>query len=119
MKYLVLFIITMTLFSCDHRAYHDFYIQNECDQNIKIDIVYKNNSQSSFTITPPSKVLIYQGVTINEVFEDEITFFIKTIEIYKGSKKINIDPMDYKLWQYESNSKYSATSILYVKTGNF
>jgi hypothetical protein len=119
MKYIILIIIFATLYSCDHPATHDYHVKNECEQNIVIDIVDNSNSKSSITIKPLSKELIYHGETINEVYEDEITSLIKTIDIYKGGIKINIDPMDYQLWQYESNSKYSATSVLTVKPEDF
>jgi hypothetical protein len=115
----MLFIITVTLLSCDHPASHDYYIENDCKQDIVIDVVDGENSESSFTIKPLTKELIFHGETINKVSDDDIIYYIKSIDIYKEGIKINIDPMDYKLWQYESNSKYSATSILYVKTGNF
>jgi hypothetical protein len=119
MKYIFLITIFATLLSCDHPATHDYYVKNECEQNIVIDIVDNRNTKSSITIKPSSKELIYHGETINEVYEDEITSFIKTIDIYKGGIKINIDPMEYQLWQYESNSKFSAISVLTVKPENF
>lgn len=119
MKHIMFLAITMIIFSCDPPAYHDYSIKNDCDQNIFVNIVDHKNSKSSITIKPFSKGLIYNGETINRVCEDEITYFFKSIDISKDGVKTVLNPMDYKLWQYEEHSKRSAISTLVIKPSNF
>ena len=119
MKHTILLVVTMIILSCDHPAYHDFYILNKADQSIVIEMVDSKFLKSSITVKPNSKELIYQGETINEVDDNEITYFITKIDIYKEGKKNCIDPLDYKHWKFEKYSKYQATSILSIQTTDF
>lgn len=119
MKRVILLAVIMVMFSCDHPAYHDFYISNKCDQDIVIEVVDNKQSKSSVTIKPSTEEIIYHGETINEVFEDEITFFINKIDVYKNGVKASVDLLDYRLWQFEEHSKYYGVSTISIQSDDF
>ena len=104
--------------SCDKEAFHDYYIKNNCEQNIIVDIADTHNI-FSIIIEPHTEKLVYHGDTINGVYEDEITYFIKNISIKNGNNKSNIDPLDYSIWHYEKISSLYANSYLTIEPKDF
>ena len=122
MKKILFFILAPILTTCEYDTWHDYYIENTCDQNISVYVNYIDNSSSSFTIPPQKRALIYHIEELYGVGIVPITTFLNSIDIYKDSVRIDIDPMDKDLWHYKPTGHYhpkGATSVLFVKPEQF
>jgi len=107
------------VFSCDQEAIHEFYVQNHCEDSITVEIVDYRGDFLSIEIPQNTEKLIYSGETINDVYEDEINYFIKEINIEKNSIKTNINPLDYRIWRFEKESRLKAKSYLTLTPEDF
>ena len=120
-KYLVIFfIITLLFAACDKRMDYDYYIVNNCDENIKVDIeVGYNNEFKSFVILPHEKKLVHHDTGINALQDRLVEHFFKKITIKKGNKISKVNYIDKDLWIFESTSKSHANSYLIVNPEDF
>jgi len=78
-----------------------------------------DNKFLSIEVAPDMEELIYTGKTINDVYKDEITSFIKELKIKKGNVIFKWDPLDYRIWQYDHISRLEAKSYLIVNPEDF
>ena len=115
----VIVLTILAFISCDKETIHDYYIQNNCEDTIIVDILDLNNKSFSIKITHGMEKLIYTGDAINHVYEDEITYFIKDIKIKKGHTLLNKDLLNYQIWHFEKKSQYNATSYLTIYPEDF
>jgi len=90
-----------------------------CEETIIVSIRDLNNKSLSVEIIPNDGKLIYSGETINAVYEDEITYFIKHIEITKGNETLNKNLLDYRIWSFERISQHKAKSYLTINPEYF
>jgi hypothetical protein len=115
----IFFLMIFTITSCDKKAIHEFYVQNNCEDTIIVNILdYKNNLFST-DIALGMESLVYSGKTLNDVYEDEITYFIKDINIKKGDKMLNKNLLDYHIWRFEKISRLEAKSYLTINPEDF
>jgi len=105
--------------SCDKKAIHEYYIQNNCETDVIVNILDNNNKLFSTDIAPNMEKLVYLGETINDVYDDEITYFIKDIKIKKGDIMLNINLLDYRIWHFEKRSRLEAKSFLTINPEDF
>ena len=122
MKKILFFILAPILTSSEYDIWHDYYIENSCDQNISVYVNYIDNSSYSFTIPPQKRALIYHWEDSYWVRIDPLTSFVNSIDIYKDSVRIEIDPMDLELWYFKPTGRFSpegAISVLFVKPEHF
>ncbi len=120
MKKFLFFILAPILTSCDYDTSHDFYIENSCDQDISVYVNDRDNSNSSYTIPPQKRALICHGEIMTML--GSVTDFLNSIDIYKDSVRIEIDPMDQELWHFKPTGRFwtkGATSVLFVKPEHF
>jgi len=119
MKKILLINILLLFCACDPRAIHEYYIQNNCEDVIVINILdYKDNS-SSIDIAPNMERLIYTGETIGDVYEDGITYFIKDITVKKGDVISQKNLLDFHIWHFEKIGRYHAKSSLTINPEDF
>ena len=120
MKKFLLLILVPILISCDYDVWHDFYIINTCNQNITVNVTNRLNSSSTFTIPPQKMALIYHEEDLGYI--GDVTTCINSINVYKDSVRIDIDPMDPNLWHCKPTSRFQpkgATSTFSVKPEHF
>ena len=111
--------IIFIVFSCDKKAIHEYFVKNDCEEIITVDILDYRNNFSSTEIAPSIEKVIYSGETINSVYEDEITYFMKDIKIKKGHKMLNKNLLDYTVWRFEEKSRLDAKSYFTVNPEDF
>ncbi len=115
----IIICLIFTAISCDYAATHEFYVQNHCEETINVDVVDYKGNFLSIEIPQNSEQLIYSGETINDVYEDGITYFIKEMNIEKDNIKTNINPLDYRIWRFEKESRRIGKSYLIITPKDF
>ena len=105
--------------SCDKTAIHEYYVFNNCESTITVKVLDISNKSFSIEIAPNIESLIYSGKIINDVYEDEITYFIKEITIKKGDTMLNKNLLDYHIWRFEKKSRLEAKSYLTINMEDF
>jgi hypothetical protein len=115
----IIIYLIFTAISCDQAATHEFYVQNHCEESITVDVVDYKGNFLSIEILQNREQLIYSGEIINNVYEDEITYFIKEMNIEKDNIKTNINPLDYRIWRFEKESRLKAKSYLTINPEDF
>jgi len=118
-QFFVTILIAFVFISCEKKAIHEYYIKNNCEEIIVVDILDLDNKFLSIEVAPDMEELIYTGKTINDVYKDEITSFIKELKIKKGNVIFKWDPLDYRIWQYDHISRLEAKSYLIVNPEDF
>ena len=121
-KILVLFWGLILLISCDKDAYYDYYVINECNEEINIYIESdwkKFNDIISVVIPPYENRLMYHGEWINEVNDRMVERFFLKIIITKGNTISNVNYVNKNLWRFEPISKDHANSYLTVTMEDF
>jgi hypothetical protein len=98
-----LFLCLMTsllISSCDPICYHDFYIKNNCKEDIVVSIslnrYHRDSVKTFFIIKSSDKTLIYHGEAIK--IHDTISRFFSNIDIKKEEKSVIFNPLDYTEW---------------------
>jgi hypothetical protein len=118
-----MWLVLAMLSSCDHSVYLDIFIENSCDEIIKVECVagtYDAVRQNiSINIEPYKTELLYQGETIMGVSKEDIPYFIKELKIKKGKSKMIFDPLDTERWSFEEIEKYQSKTILTVNPEDF
>jgi hypothetical protein len=87
----LLFILFIILVSCDPPAYFDYFIINECSENINVYFVDQQNKSHSFEIKPTESVHVLNIETIQAV--SNVHYFFKEIVIKKGEKRAKLTLM--------------------------
>ena len=118
-KYFV--IVAVLLFAaCDKAMYYDYFIINECNENLKVYIeTGRNNVSQSIVIQSSDTVLVFKDTGINGLYDDLVEFFFKKITIHKGDKISKVNYIDKELWDFKPTSKSHANSYLTVKPEDF
>jgi len=123
--YGIVFLI-VTLTSCDPKFFHDFYIENCCEESIEITIFYYERYAypasgkpliTNFVVEPSVCKLIGTESTIGAF--DDIRYYFDSIEVKNGERKSNIDYLDYSRWSSKKKSKYYTDSFLLVFPEDF
>jgi len=116
---IILLSFTFIICSCDKKAVHEYFMKNNCEETIIVEILDYHNKFSSIEIIPSVEKLVYYGETINSVYEDEITYFIKDIKIKKGDVMLNKNLLDYTIWHYEQITQFKAKSYMVIYPEDF
>ena len=113
-------IFLLMLVSCDKRMDYDYFIINQCNEEIIVYVeVGRNNNSKSIVILPNENELIYHGVGINELQDRLIEHFFNKITINKEGKTSKLNYVDKNLWKFEPTSKDHANSYLTVNPEDF
>jgi hypothetical protein len=118
-RFLIILLVGFNIFSCDKKATHEYYVQNHCEETIIVDILDYRNNFFSIEIAPSIEKVIYSGETINSVYENEITYFIKEIKIKKENIMLNKNLLDYRIWRFEEKTRFNGKSYLIVNPEDF
>jgi len=123
-NYILILISIILLFcSCDKKAIHEYYIKNNCESTIIVNVLDYQNKFSSTEITAGVEKLIYFGTTINDIGDGTINgstiTFIKDINIKKGDTILNKNLLDYHIWRFEKTSRLYARSYLTITLEDF
>jgi hypothetical protein len=123
MKKLSLIFLVLYLFtSCDPPAYYDYYIINQCDE--EIDVYIESNSKKigdtyRMVIQAYENKLIYSDEIILALSDRMIEYFFEEIIIIKGSDTSKVNYVNKDLWKFEIISKDHANSYLTVTDKDF
>ena len=111
--------ILVLLSSCDPPADYDYYITNQCDE--EIIVFYKTKRQDGrdegphkIVIPPYETILIYDGHWIGKVEDRMIEWFFQAIIIHKGDEISKVNYVNVYLWEFAPTSKRHANSFLVV-----
>ena len=117
-------ILSLIFFSCDPPSYYDYYIINQCNEEITVCFkalrsYSKFNADTCIVLLPHEKELIYRAESFNRVEDRYIELFFKEITIQKRDKKSKVDYIDKNLWIFEAISRHYANSYLTVNPEDF
>ena len=119
MKKYFLISIVFLFCACDPGAIHEYYVQNNTESTITVKVLDYEDKFFSTNIAAGIENLIYFGVTINDTYEDEITYFMKELIVKKGNAMLNKDLLDYRIWRFEKTSRLKAKSYLTINSEDF
>ena len=120
--YFYIIVVLLGLMSCDHSAYYDYYVINQCDETIDVYIEsdWENyNYTNSIVIPPHETVLVYHGEWINGVKGEMVERIFKKITIHKGDEISKVNYIDKDKWGFEPTSDSHANSYLTVYPEDF
>jgi hypothetical protein len=127
-KVLIAFLGIVLFISCDPPAYYDYYITNNCNEEIEVTIKVCTLNCSSpngkiqkidLQINPNKTQLIHSSEAILPLEDRMIEYFFKGIIIIKGNDTSKVNYINKNLWDYRETSKYNAESYLTVKPEDF
>ena len=121
-KYSYIVGILLILTSCDKNAYYDYFVINQCNEEINVRIEsdwYNFNSGKNLTILSHENTLIVSFEWINGVKEEMVERFFKEITIHKGDKISKVNYIDKDKWKFDPTSKYHANCYLTVYPEDF
>jgi hypothetical protein len=121
-KVLALFLGIILFFSCDPPAYYDYFIINQCDEEINVYIESdweKFGSTYNIVISSNENSLIYHGEDFQGVSDLMVETFFKKITISKGDNVSKVNYINKDLWDFQVTSKDHANSYLTVKPEDF
>lgn len=112
--------------SCDPEFYHDFYIENQCKDDIEINLYYSKRYAfpssgrpdiTNFLIKPHNNELIASESTIRVY--DDIHYYFDSIVIKKNDEISRVDYLDYSRWGSKNKHKHHTISYLTVYPEDF
>lgn len=112
-------IIIILLASCDKKMDYDYFIINECEQNINVYLVDYNNVSQSIVIPSHAKKIIYHGEGINELQDRLVEYFFIEIIIHKEDQISTLNYIDKNLWEFEPTNRNHANSYLTINPEDF
>jgi hypothetical protein len=122
-KIIIVLLLCIATISCDPAVYLDFYIKNNCNEQIVIDATMGTWSSARQhiidTIEPDSKAYIYQDVNILGFDRGDISVIIQEMKITKNGYDILHDPSDTTRWGFAYVAKRVYETILTVNDEDF
>jgi len=128
-KIFILFFGLASLISCDPPRYYDYFIKNNCNEEIEVKIVvctlncntnYKKiNEKPSVQINSNETMLIYSDNYFQPLSDYMVEYFFEEIIVTKGKYTSKINYIDRKLWGFRKTSKDHADSYLTVNPEDF
>ena len=106
--YLCVFV-SILLTSCDYNVTYDYYIMNNCNEEIIINIVDYKNIHSEINVGTNSEQCIYRGITFGTV---PIEYFFKQIVVNKNGVNSKVNYVDNNLWTIRRSTKYSLWKVI-------
>ena len=124
MKKYFIIIIILLFTACEKVMNYDYYIINNCNEEISVYIEINSNRPSykgsNITfILPHEKKLIYHGTSINRLQDRLVEYFFTKITIYKGDKVSKLNYIDKDMWEFKPTSENHANSYLTIYPENF
>ena len=124
----ILFIGIILFISCDPPRYYDYFITNDCNEDIEVEIevcvlncefTFRKTEKSNMRINQNTTLLIHSANYFQPLYDGMVEYFFKEITITKGDSTSKINYIDRKLWRFEPTSKKHANSYLTVKPEDF
>ena len=118
-------VVLLTYLSCDPHRYYDYFITNNCQDSIRVEIKLGNTIgynpivKSNLQIEPDSTQLILSIMDYQPLYNEYVEVFFKEIIIIKGIDTSKINYVNKKLWDFKITSKDHADSYLTVNPEDF
>ena len=119
MKKILIFLMAILFVSCDPLAYYDYFITNNCTENIVVIYKTKNNPKATFQISPNITQLIHSDEAILPLRDRTIEYFLEEIIVVKGNDASKVNYVNKNLWDFRITSKNNAECYLTVIDNDF
>ena len=127
--FLIIIILSFTFLGCDPDRYYNYFITNNCNEMIVINIEIckfncgtvhqKIEKKSTIQINPNTTQLIHSDDDYQPLKDYMVEHFFEKIIITKGDKTSKVNYVDKDLWVFKKTSKYHADSYLTVNPEDF
>ena len=123
--FLAIMALLFTLLRCDPPRYYNYFITNNCQETIRVEIVLLNTigwivtENSNSLIKPDSTQLILLMEDYQPTYSYMVEAFFKEIIITKGNDTSKVNYVNKDLWDFRKTSKDHADSYLTVNPEDF
>jgi hypothetical protein len=102
--------------SCDPNVTYEFYVKNNCNEEIIINIIDNHDINSMIKIEANTEQIIYRGETFGHVYME---YFFKQIVIIKNNMPSKINYVNHDLWNIRKSTEYIEESYLIITPEDF
>jgi hypothetical protein len=120
MRNILLFVVSMSLISCDPTMHDDFILVNNCNENITISVIFYDNRTLDSLVKPKDKYTLFSDEWVGVKTSPKIiksTF--KTILVTKDNVLSEIDYINPDRWEFETKGKYYSIWFLTINPEDF
>ena len=110
-------IISIFFISCDRKYEYNYYIINQCNEDIDVVLIDFEDKNFSYRINAQKEQLVYNGEGYSFFELRTVEFFLKEITINKGDKTSKVNYVDNDLWGQKSKTQENI--YLKVKEDDF
>jgi hypothetical protein len=119
MKKIALWLLLMTLLSCDNIIQYYFFVKNNCNESIEVTVIdYKNDKKVS-VINPAEEKLVYSAEGLNKHRIEKVEYVFSSIIITMGSDTAKPNFIDKDKWQMNIISREIANCYLTIDETSF
>jgi len=114
-KFLLL-ITGLLLISCDPDVTYDYFVVNNCNEEIIVNITDLNNIKTEIQIPPYSEKHIYNNVIWGFVY---VNYFFKEFVVRKNNINSNVNYINQDLWVIKESTRLTCKEYLTVNPEDF
>ena len=117
-KILILFLISLSLVSCDKIIYNDYVVINNCNEAITVSIILFNDTSINLSIETNSDSLFYSDEALSQT-DNIVESAFKQISISKQGQISHKNYINKQSWQYKDIDDIHRTWYLTVTPQDF
>jgi hypothetical protein len=127
-KVSIIFLVLYLFTSCDPPAYYNYYITNNCNEEIEVKIkvctlncgtTFPTILTSNVQINPNTTQLIHSNEDFQPLSDLYVEWIFEEIMIVKGSDTSKVNYVNKNLWDFRETSKDHADSYLTITPKDF
>ena len=122
---LTIITLSLTILACDRWRYYDYYVTNNCDEDIVITITgnkfhndYPDNKLTT-RIEPKKMRLVFSGDDYQPLYLPAAIYYIEDITVIKGNDTATVNFINVELWYMEVTAKDHANCYLTINPEDF
>jgi hypothetical protein len=119
MRILSFILLVFMLSACDEEVSYDFFVKNNCNASIEVDIVDYKSTSIKRTIQAYEEMLVYTSGGLNKLTEEKVESVFAAIVITKGNDTATRNYIDRNEWQMQAVSDTHANFYLTIDTTHF